>query len=257
MLVEQGFVESRHQAQALILSGKVKAGGLTVTKAGTLLPEEASLEVTQPNRYVGRGGIKLEHALGVFQISPEGKKCLDVGASTGGFTDCLLQHGAAKVYAVDVGRGQLAWKLRQDSRVICLEKVNARFLSREEINEEVSLAVLDVSFISVKKILPALPPLMKPEGEIVVLIKPQFEASPKEAKKGIVKDEKIHQRILADFMEWCMTHEFSLQNLTFSPITGAEGNLEFFVFLRMSGASLSLDAAKTVREAHALVRKLP
>jgi len=249
LLVEKGLTPTRSQALALVLSGKVLADGIIQTKPGTSLPIHASLELIAPPRYVGRGGLKLEKALAAFNVNPQNKICLDVGASTGGFTDCLLQHGAQKVYAVDVGKGQIAWKLRQNPKVTLLEKVNARNLSTEEIPESIDLCVMDVSFISIKKILPAVKLLLKPEGQIIPLIKPQFEAGRKQVKKGIVSDPAVHEEVLTDLLNWFSANGFKPEKLTHSPITGGDGNIEFLVLLGDAYAE-DLSATLVVAEAH-------
>jgi len=250
LLVEQGSALTRRQAQAIILSGKVKVNGLVQSKAGALVSPDSKIEIVSPPRYVGRGGIKLEHALSTFRISAENKVCLDVGSSTGGFTDCLLQHGAKFVYAVDVGRGQLAWKLRQDSRVKSLEKLNARYLSTKEVLEPVDLCVIDVSFISVEKILPAVKALIKNEGKLIVLLKPQFEAGPKHVKKGIVKDKMIHREVLENFVHWTDGNHYFPKAADPSPITGADGNIEFLIHLELYGPAKRLDIPAIVERGH-------
>lgn len=221
---------------------RLKLGSIKKSRLDSLPAEKGG--------YVGRGGVKLEKALHAFSVQVEKKVCLDVGASTGGFTDCLLRHGAEKVYAVDVGRGQLAWKLRQDSRVIVLEKQNARYLTRREIPEPIDLCTMDVSFISVTKILPGVKALLSPEGEIIVLIKPQFEVGPKHVKKGIVRERKVHEKILNDFLEWFPAHHFFPKNCTYSPISGRDGNLEFFFHLATSGPLSPIAVEPIVEEAH-------
>jgi 23S rRNA (cytidine1920-2'-O)/16S rRNA (cytidine1409-2'-O)-methyltransferase len=232
LLVERGLSESRQKAQALILAGSVLVDGRRVDKAGQTVSAEAKIELLDSPRYVGRGGLKLEAALAHWSIAVGGKTCLDVGSSTGGFTDCLLQHGAAKVYAVDVGTGQLDWKLRNDPRVVVREKVNARYLSRQEVPEPVALAVCDVSFISITMILPALTALLSGDAEMVILVKPQFELERHQVGKGgIIRDPELHaaasQRVAA-----------AVESLGFgteiipSPILGAEGNREFLLYAR-------------------------
>ena len=232
LLVERGLTESREKARALILAGSVLVDGQRVDKAGQTVGPDARIELLDSPRYVGRGGLKLEAALAHWSIAVAGKTCLDVGSSTGGFTDCLLQHGAAKVYAVDVGTGQLDWKLRNDPRVVVREKVNARYLSRQEVPEPVPLAVCDVSFISITMILPALTALLSRDAEMVILVKPQFEVERGQVGKGgIIKDPELHaaasQRVAA-----------AVESLGFgteiipSPILGAEGNREFLLYAR-------------------------
>ncbi|MEK7408089.1 MAG: TlyA family RNA methyltransferase [Acidobacteriota bacterium] len=232
LLVERGLAETRAKARALILAGKVLVNGQPATKAGHAVAANSQIGVLQPMRYVSRGGLKLEGALDHFRIPVAGRLCLDVGASTGGFTDCLLQRGAARVYAVDVGKGQLDWKLRNDPRVVVREGINARYLGREEIPEPVDLAVCDVSFISVTLILPRLVPLLNEGGEMVILVKPQFEVGRREVGKGgIVRDPELHRAA-------CGRVERAVAGLGFgsevieSPIRGAEGNKEFLLYAR-------------------------
>jgi 23S rRNA (cytidine1920-2'-O)/16S rRNA (cytidine1409-2'-O)-methyltransferase len=230
LLVERGLVESREKAKALLLAGAVRVDGQRVDKPGQSVAVDSSIDIAETQRYVSRGGIKLEAALAHFNVDPSGKICLDVGASTGGFTDCLLQNGAARVYAFDVGAGQLDWKLRNDARVIVREGVNARYLSRQDLPEPVDLAVCDVSFISATLIAPAIAPLLQPNGEMIILIKPQFEVGRDQVGKGgIVRDPKLHT-------EACTRVERAVRTLGFrtaimeSPILGAEGNREFLLY---------------------------
>ncbi len=232
LLVDRGLAESRAKAQALILAGQVLVDGKAAGKAGHAVPAASRLEVLAPPPYVSRGGLKLEAAIEQFHIAVEGRVCLDAGASTGGFTDCLLQHGAARVYAVDVGAGQLAWKLRGDPRVVLKEGTNARYLRLEDIGEPVDVAVCDVSFISVTLILPAIAPLLRAAGEMVILIKPQFEVGRGQVGKGgIVRDPALHA-------ETCARIDAAVRQLGFetslieSPIRGAEGNREFLLYAR-------------------------
>ncbi|MBM3925616.1 MAG: TlyA family RNA methyltransferase [SAR202 cluster bacterium] len=230
LLHEQGLAESRQRAQALVMAGRVLVDGQKVTKPGTAVAEDARLSVAQGEPYVGRGGHKLAGALDEFGINPEGLVCLDVGASTGGFTDCLLQRGARRVYAVDVGRGQLDYRLRQDPRVVSMEEVNAHHPF--ELPEKVGLVVIDVSFISLTKVIPnALPHLERP-GMVAALVKPQFEAEREEVGKGgIVRDPKVHAKVLGGLVVWSVGQGLRLRGLTTSPITGADGNREFFLWL--------------------------
>jgi 23S rRNA (cytidine1920-2'-O)/16S rRNA (cytidine1409-2'-O)-methyltransferase len=232
LLVERGLAESREKARALVLAGQVLVDGAPAGKPGHSVPVESRIEVRQGLPYVSRGGQKLAAALDQFQIAVEGRTCLDVGASTGGFTDCLLQRGARKVYAVDVGAGQLDWRLRNDPRVVVREGLNARYLSLDDLGEPVDLAVCDVSFISVTLLLPALAAVLRPEGEMVILVKPQFEVGRGQVGRGgIVRDPALHQAA-------CEKVETELRRLGFrtlrmeSPITGAEGNKEFLVYAR-------------------------
>ena len=234
LLVERGLCESREQAKRLVMAGEVRCGTERVAKPSTMLPRDADLTVLRRPRYVGRGGLKMEGALKAFEIDPTGWVCLDLGASTGGFTDCLLQHGASRIHAVDVGTNQLAWKLRQDPRVVVREKYNARHLVESDLGERVDLVVMDLSFISLTKVLPAAVGVLKQEGELICLIKPQFELSREEVGKGgIVREselrekavEKIRRFILGELQgEWA--------GLIESPITGTDGNVEFLARVR-------------------------
>ena len=212
------------------MAGEVKVGGKPVTKPGTLVSEDAEISLLQPPPFVSRGGLKLDYALEQFQLDVSGKIAADIGASTGGFTDCLLKHGAQKVYAIDVGYGQLDYRLRQDKRVIVMEQVNARYpLS---IPEKVDLATIDLSFISVEKVIPSVTAILKDRGYLVVLLKPQFEAKRKEVGKGgVIKDDAIHARVIGRFINWLTTNGFRLGGLAASPIFGASGNREFLVLL--------------------------
>lgn len=237
-LVERKLADSREKAQALILAGKVTVDGQRTDKPGHAVPAESEIRVEQPLRYVGRGGLKLEAALEAFNVSPEGRICVDIGTSTGGFTDCLLQHGAKRVHCVDTGAGQIDWRLRTDSRVILHERTNARYLKPEDIGETVEIAVCDVSFISVTLIVPAIAPILSPGGDWIVLVKPQFEAGREfVGAGGIVRDPAAHQFA-------CDRVSGSLQQLGFStrviesPILGSQGNREFLLHGRRSGNSV-------------------
>jgi 23S rRNA (cytidine1920-2'-O)/16S rRNA (cytidine1409-2'-O)-methyltransferase len=233
LLVDRGLVESRARAQALIMAGEVSVDGKTIIKAGTLVAEEAAIDILQPPPFVSRGGVKLDYALDQFQLDVASKVAADIGASTGGFTDCLLQRGAGRVYAVDVGYGQLDYRLRQDKRVVVMERVNARYPI--SLPEKVDLATMDLSFISVEKVIPSVARLLKDGGCLVVLLKPQFEARRSEVGKGgIVKKPLVHARVLGRFIAWVTGHGFRLGGLVASPILGAEGNMEFFLLLRLS-----------------------
>jgi len=232
LLLERGLVDSREKARALILAGQVLVDGQKLDKAGHAVSAEARVELLDSPRYVGRGGLKLEAALDHFAIPVTGKICLDIGSSTGGFTDCVLQRGAARVYAIDVGTGQLDWKLRNDPRVIVQEQVNARYLTRTEVPEPIDLAVCDVSFISITMILPALGNLLQKGAEMVILVKPQFELERHQVGKGgIIRDPRLHR-------EACHRVEEAVHRLAFqtdiipSPVLGAEGNQEFLLYAR-------------------------
>ena len=233
LLVERGLADSRQRAQAVIMSGQVYVKDQKVDKAGTQVEEEAPIEVRgQTLAYVSRGGLKLEKAMQTWPIALTGAICGDIGASTGGFTDCMLQNGAVKVYAVDVGYGQLAWSLRSDERVVCLERTNARYLTHEQVPDELDFASVDVSFISLKLILPALRGLLKEDGQVVCLVKPQFEAGrEKVGKKGVVRDPAVHLEVLEHFLGHAKEAGFTVKGMTFSPLRGPEGNIEYLGWL--------------------------
>jgi 23S rRNA (cytidine1920-2'-O)/16S rRNA (cytidine1409-2'-O)-methyltransferase len=234
LLVERGLAPTRERARALILAGRVEVGGRVVDKAGTGVAADADVVLAAPDHpYVGRGGLKLAHALDAFGIDPRGRRALDVGASTGGFTDVLLQRGAASVIAVDVGHGQLDWRLRTDPRVIVREGLNARTLAAADLPHLVSIVTIDVAFISLRLILPALPPLLEAEHDIVALVKPQFEAGRDEVgKHGLVTDPAVHAAVIDRVARAASEVGFVRVNMTPSPITGATGNREFFLHLR-------------------------
>ena len=257
LLVERGLQESRQKAQAAIMSGEVFVAGARVDKPGTAVPEDAEIEVRGGLAYVSRGGLKLEKAMSAFPIDLTGAVCADIGASTGGFTDCMLQKGAARVYAVDVGYGQLAWKLRSDPRVVCLERTNARYLTAEQIPEMLDFASIDVSFISLKLIFPALRELLKDGGHIACLIKPQFEAGrEKVGKKGVVRDPAVHREVLEHFLEHAKENHLSVLGITYSPIRGPEGNIEYLGYLEKSDAPDQIpDLSALVAESHQVLRE--
>jgi 23S rRNA (cytidine1920-2'-O)/16S rRNA (cytidine1409-2'-O)-methyltransferase len=241
LLVERGLADTREKARALVMAGSVRARGQPVLKPGSLVDEAVPLEVAQRPRYVGRGGDKLEHALDRFDIDVTGLVAADLGASTGGFTDCLLQRGAARVYAIDVGRAQLDYKLRQDPRVVVMEGVNARHL--DELPEQVDIITADVSFISLRLVLPAARNLLAPGGSTVALFKPQFEARKEEVSRGgVIKDPLLHATLIGRFAAWCVTNGFRIVGPTASPLLGPAGNREFFFLLKAS-ESTSLGAA--------------
>lgn len=233
---EQGYAPSREKAKAIIMAGIVYVNNQKVDKAGFELKEGDVLEVRGKTlQYVSRGGLKLEKAMQEFPITLESKICMDVGASTGGFTDCMLQNGAVKVYSVDVGYGQLAWKLRTDERVVNLERTNFRYATREQIPDEIDFASVDVSFISLKHILPNLNTLLAPDGQAVCLIKPQFEAGKeKVGKKGVVRDLNVHLEVVENVIKLALENGFSVMGLQFSPIKGPEGNIEYLIYLNKS-----------------------
>ena len=236
LLVKRNLASSREKAKAIIMSGNVFVEGQREDKAGSTFPEEVSIEVrghTLP--YVSRGGLKLEKAIANFDVSVKDKVCTDVGSSTGGFTDCMLQNGAKKVFAIDVGRGQLDWKLRNDPRVICMEKTNIRYVTPEDLGEEIDFSSIDVSFISLTKVLEPIRNYLAKDGEIVALIKPQFEAGrEKVGKKGVVREKSTHREVIQKIMDYAMSIGFDLCALDFSPIKGPEGNIEYLIHLKKS-----------------------
>ncbi len=244
LLVGRGLAESRSQAQRMILAGEVSVGDRVVDKAGQALPENADVHVAASMRYVSRGGLKLEHALQVFAVDPTGWTCADIGASTGGFTDCLLQHGALKVYAVDVGYGQLAWSLRQDPRVVSMERVNVRSLER--LPEPVHLAVVDVSFIGLELVLPRIAGFLSPGGMVIALIKPQFQVGRGQVGKGgVVRDPALHRSAIESVLHAAAESDLAPAALARSPITGPAGNVEFLALLMFGG--LAPDASEVAR----------
>lgn len=258
LLFERGLAESRQKAQALIMAGQVYVAGQKVDKAGAPTVEDAPIEVRGGGlKYVSRGGLKLEKAMETWPIALAGAICADIGASTGGFTDCMLQNGAAKVYAVDVGYGQFAWKLRSDPRVVCLERTNARYLTHEEVPDQLDFASVDVSFISLNLILPALRGLMKPQGQVVCLIKPQFEAGrEKVGKKGVVRDPAVHLEVLEHFLDHAAGADLSVLGLTYSPIRGPEGNIEYLGWLSAgAGTPWTGDLEALVAQSHATLEE--
>ena len=236
-LVQHGLIQSRERAKAMIMSGVVFVNEQKVDKAGEMIKEDAKVEVRGHDiGYVSRGGLKLEKAMQCFPLTPKGKVCMDIGASTGGFTDCMLQNGATKVYAVDVGYGQLDWKLRSDERVVCMERTNARYLDRDQIPDELDFASIDVSFISLKLILPAVHRVLKEGGHVACLIKPQFEAGrEKVGKKGVVRDPAVHLEVLESFLRHAKENNFTVLGITYSPIRGPEGNIEYLGYLKKGG----------------------
>ncbi|MBO4445913.1 MAG: TlyA family RNA methyltransferase [Clostridia bacterium] len=257
---EQGHTDSREKARALIMAGQVYVNGQKELKAGAQVKPYDSIEVRGSKMpYVSRGGYKLEKALQVFPINLEGKTCMDIGASTGGFTDCMLQNGAAKVYAIDVGYGQLAWKLRSDDRVINLERTNFRNCTRAEVPDEIDFASVDVSFISLKIILPVMRELLKSGGQAVCLIKPQFEAGrEKVGKKGVVRELSTHEEVLNDLTAFAVQNGFTLSGLDFSPIKGPEGNIEYLMFIEKSDNPenrLEFSASSLAEKSHLVLNK--
>lgn len=237
LLVKRGLAESREKAKAVIMSGIVYVDGQKEDKAGQTFADTANIEVRGSTlKYVSRGGLKLEKAMECFDVSVKDKVCMDIGASSGGFTDCMLQNGAKKVYAVDVGHGQLAWKLRNDTRVVVMEKTNIRYVKPEDIGESIDFASIDVSFISLSKVLPAAYNLLGERGEIVALIKPQFEAGrEKVGKKGVVREKSTHIEVIQNCFAYAKENGFFVRELEFSPVKGPEGNIEYLYHLVKSG----------------------
>ena len=243
LLVQQGLANSRELAKAYIMAGNVYVDGQKEDKAGTKVAVTAKLEVKgNQMKYVSRGGYKLEKAMDVFGIRLDGKICLDIGASTGGFTDCMVPNGASKVYAIDVGYGQFAWKLRNDERVVCLEKTNVRYVTHEQVPDEGDFASIDVSFISLTKVLPAVLGVLGEKGQLVCLIKPQFEAGrEKVGKKGVVRDSSVHREVIEMIVEYVRTQSLGILGLDFSPIKGPEGNIEYLIYLDKSRSGMHED----------------
>ena len=252
-MTERGLAESRQKAQAIIMAGQVYVDGQKVDKAGAPVTAESSIEVRGKTlRYVSRGGLKLEKAMSCWPIRLEGAVCADIGASTGGFTDCMLQNGAELVYAVDVGYNQLDWRLRTHPKVVCMERTNARYLTREQIPQPLDFFSVDVSFISLNLILPAVRPLLKEGGSGVCLVKPQFEAGrEKVGKKGVVRDPQVHLEVLEHFLEHAAHAGFTVRDLTFSPIKGPEGNIEYLGYLLAGdGPAYTGDLKALVEQSH-------
>lgn len=264
LLVNRNMAESREKAKAIIMSGNVFVEGQREDKAGSTFPGDVQIELKgNPLKYVSRGGLKLEKAIEQYSLNPEGKICMDIGSSTGGFTDCMLQNGAVKVYAVDVGTNQLAWKLRTDERVISMEKTNIRYLLPDQIEDPIEFASIDVSFISLTKVLQPIRDLLIFDGEVVALIKPQFEAGrEKVGKKGVVRDSKVHFEVIEQVNSYAASIGFDCLDISFSPIKGPEGNIEYLLYLKKvfseentgeipTGKLLIKDKIlKTVEEAH-------
>ena len=254
LLMEQGYADSRTKAQAIIMSGMVYVDGQKADKPGTAYEETVTLEVRGAScPYVSRGGLKLEKALRDFGVDPTGYVCSDSGASTGGFTDCLLQQGASKVFAIDVGYGQLDWKIRSDPRVVVMERTNVRYVTPEQLGEPLDLSVIDVSFISLKIVLPVIKTFLKPTGQVLCLIKPQFEAGKdKVGKKGVVREPETHKEVLDNFVALANSLDFKILGLTFSPVKGPEGNIEFLGHLTLDNKpGIQPDTSDVVARAHA------
>lgn len=259
LLVQLGLANSRELAKAYIMAGNVYVDGQKEDKAGTKVPVNANIEVKGSQmKYVSRGGYKLEKAVNEFGVQLEGKICLDIGASTGGFTDCMLQNGASKVYAIDVGYGQFAWKLRNDERVVCLEKTNVRYVTHEQVPDEGDFASIDVSFISLTKVLPAVLGVLGEKGQLVCLIKPQFEAGrEKVGKKGVVRDSSVHREVIEMIVDYVRTQNLGILALDFSPIKGPEGNIEYLIYLDKSQSGMTEEAvAARVEEVVAASHKI-
>lgn len=246
LIVQKGITESREKAKALIMAGQIYIDNQKCDKAGQMVdPEKANVELRgETLKYVSRGGLKLEKAMSRFPINLEGKVCMDIGASTGGFTDCMLQNGAKKVFAVDVGYGQFAWKLRQDPRVQNMERTNIRYVEKEQIGEDLDFASIDVSFISLKLVLPVAKKLLSDDGEVVALIKPQFEAGREQVgKKGVVKDPDVHFSVVRNIVDFALGLDFSVEGLEFSPIKGPEGNIEYLMYIKNNGEKKEISDA--------------
>ena len=254
LLVQRGLAPSREKAKVMIMEGNVFVTGQREDKAGTFFDDQVEIEVRGATlKYVSRGGLKLEKAVSNFGIDLEGKICMDIGASTGGFTDCMLQNGAVKVYAVDVGYGQFAWKLRQDPRVVCMEKTNIRYVTQDDIADVLDFASVDVSFISLSKVLPTVWELLSSNGESVCLIKPQFEAGrEKVGKKGVVRDPKVQEEVICEVVNFARQQGFGIRNLEFSPIKGPEGNIVYLIHLQKGAESRveTTDVSEIVTQAH-------
>ncbi len=255
MLVERGFAPSREKAKAIIMSGIVYVDGNKEDKAGTTFPSTVNIEVKGATlKYVSRGGLKLEKAMDNFGVELSGKVCMDVGSSTGGFTDCMLQNGATKVYAIDVGHGQLAWKLRNDERVCCMEKTNIRYVTPDDIDELAQFSSIDVSFISLTKVLTPVKNLLTEDGEIVCLIKPQFEAGrEKVGKKGVVRDKDVHEEVIRMVVDYASSIELHPMMLDFSPVKGPEGNIEYLLYLTKVSDKAKMITDKSPIDIHHVV----
>ena len=251
LLVERGLTQSRERAKAVIMSGNVYVAQQKADKPGMQVSEDAAVEVRSLPEFVSRGGQKLEKALNHFGVSPEGKVCIDCGASTGGFTDCLLKNGARLVYAIDVGYGQLAWKVRNDPRVVTMERTNIRYVTADMLEVRPNFAAIDVSFISLALVLPVLEVLLTDEGQVICLIKPQFEAGrEKVGKKGVVRDKKTHLEVLEAFVQNAESAGFVINSMTYSPVRGPEGNIEYLAWLSRLGEGAGVDLEEIVSKAH-------
>ncbi|MBQ8209730.1 MAG: TlyA family RNA methyltransferase [Clostridia bacterium] len=256
-IFDLGLTESREKAKAFIMAGQVYVNGMKATKAGTTVTEKDTIEVRGTSEFVSRGGHKLKKAMSVFPIDLNDKICMDIGASTGGFTDCMLQNGAKKVYSVDVGYGQLAWKLRSDSRVVNLERTNIRYVTKEQVADEIDFFSVDVSFISLCLVLPAAYNLLRNGGECVCLIKPQFEAGrEKVGKKGVVRDKSVHIEVIKKIYDFAKDNGYSVLGLDYSPIKGPEGNIEYLIHLKKcNNESIDVDIESVVNSSHSELDK--
>lgn len=260
LLVSRGLAPSREKAKTMIMEGNVFVNNNREDKAGSTFPDDCQIEIHGTTlKYVSRGGLKLEKAMTHFGITLDGKICMDIGASTGGFTDCMLQNGARKVYSVDVGYGQFAWKLRQDPRVVCMEKTNIRYVTPEDIADALDFASVDVSFISLTKVLGPARALLKEHGQMVCLIKPQFEAGrEKVGKKGVVRDKSVHEEVIQKIEDFCLSNGFSIHNLEYSPIKGPEGNIEYLIYIEKADEPVkeeTVDIHAVVEAAHGQLDK--
>ena len=253
-LTENGYAESREKAKSIIMEGIVYINNQKAMKAGDMVADKDTVEVRGNTlKYVSRGGLKLEKAMTNFDLTLKGKVCMDVGASTGGFTDCMLQNGASKVYCVDVGYGQLAWKLRQDERVRNMERTNIRYVTQSDIDEKLDFASIDVAFISLKLVLPVVYNLLKDDGEVVALIKPQFEAGrEKVGKKGVVRDKNVHIEVIENVLEFTRSFGFNVSQVTYSLIKGPEGNIEYLMHITKLGADNEINVVDIVENSHTL-----
>lgn len=256
-IFDLGLTESREKAKAFIMAGQVYVNGMKATKAGMTVVEKDEIEVRGTSEFVSRGGHKLKKAMNSFPISLQDKICMDVGASTGGFTDCMLQNGACKVYSVDVGYGQLAWKLRSDSRVVNLERTNIRYITDEQVPDKINFASVDVSFISLCLVLPAIYPILADDGECVCLIKPQFEAGKeKVGKKGVVRDRNVHSEVIEKIYNFAIEKGFFVAGLDYSPIKGPEGNIEYLIYLKKEAEeNADIDIEAVVNASHSELDK--
>lgn len=252
LLTEKNFFDSRARAKAMIMAGKILVNGQKIDKAGTLIADDAEIRILgEEMPFVSRGGLKLQKALDVFKIILSGKIAADVGASTGGFTDCMLQHGVKKVYAIDVGYGQLAWKLRSNVQVVNMERTNIRNVTRADFLDELDFVSIDVAFISLEKVLPVVYDLLKASGEVVALIKPQFEAGREHVgKKGVVRDKKIHSAVIERVLNFAASVGFGIRGLDFSPVKGPEGNIEYLAYLAKNYSAADMEILSVVNLAH-------